>query len=164
MAEDEKNVAAAEVENAEAAKNEVVEYAWCPDMGIKVDHIRNLLSAEYGMTLAKDDPEWIVITILNAFLEKEISNNQKLLNAQKHYTNTNITNFVKAVETSSKEITKTLGDITVKELGNTVSEFRVMLQEHRVSLKFHTIINTILTIMNVTALATLIFFVFKAVK
>lgn len=130
-----------------------------PDgIGLSVEDVRALLARKHEITVPQNDPLLMVVTILNAFLDKQDALQKKHEKALAAFMGEQTAAYVKGVEESVASLSKTLSGATVEGISKAVGEMAASLAGHRSAMYLCT------AVMAVSALLNVAVFVLEAVR
>ncbi|SDF34214.1 hypothetical protein [Desulfovibrio legallii] len=130
-----------------------------PDgFGLSVEDVRALLAKKHEMAVPKDDPLLMMVTIQNAFLEAQTQLQKKHEKALAAFMSEQTAAYVKGVEESMADVSKTLSGVTLEGLQQASSGFVSSLTGFKTSLYLCT------AVMALSALINVAVFVLKAVQ
>ncbi len=128
-----------------------------PDgIGMSVESVRALLAKEHDISVPRDDPFLMTVTIQNAFLEEQDRLRKKHEKALAAFMGEQTAACVRGVEKSVSELRKTLSDVTINGIRDAASDFSATLSGFRSALYLCT------AIMALSALVNVAVFVLKA--
>lgn len=130
-----------------------------PDgIGLTVEEVSAMLHKEHGVSVPKDDPVLMQVTILNAFLEAQLKLQKRHEKALAAFMSKQTSAHVEAVEKSVHQLSETLSGVTVKGIQEAAKDFVADVSSHRTTLWLCTAIIACSAIINVAV------FVLQAVQ
>lgn len=130
-----------------------------PDgIGLSVESVRALLAKEHDISVPRDDPFLMMVTLQNAFLEEQNRLRQKHEKALSAFMGRQTAAYVEGVEKSVSELRKTLSDVTINGIRDAASDFAATLSGFKSALYLCT------AIMALSALVNAAVFVLKAAQ
>lgn len=130
-----------------------------PDgIGLTVEEVSAMLHKQHGVSVPKDDPVLMQVTILNAFLEEQVKLQKRHEKALAAFMGKQTSAHVEAVEKSVHQLSETLSGVTVKGIQEAAKDFVADVSSHRATLWLCTAIIACSAIINVAV------FVFRAVQ
>lgn len=95
-----------------------------PDgIGLSVDDVSAMLHRQHGISVPKDDPLLMQVTILNAFLTEQERLQKRHEKALAAFMGTQTSTHVEAVRNSVGQLSETLSGVTVKGIQEAAKEF-----------------------------------------
>lgn len=130
-----------------------------PDgIGLTVEEVSAMLHKEHGVSVPKDDPVLMQVTILNAFLQEQSKLQKKHEKALAAFMGKQTSAHVEAVEKSVHQLSETLSGVTVKGIQEAAKDFVADVSSLRTTLWLCTAIIACSAIINVAV------FVLQAVQ
>ena len=117
-----------------------------PESGLTYDQIRDAVARECKTVLSPDDPDLIVVAILNAFLEKQADLQKKHQEALSRFMSEESARYVATVKKGAEDVTKTLSALTTQGLNEAAKD----LAAFRTTLFLCTAISAISALLIVT--------------
>ena len=130
-----------------------------PDgIGLSVEEIRTLLSQKHNTLVAPDDPLLMTVTILNAFLNEQQAQNDKLKAGMSKLLADKTDSYVTGVQTATDSLAEKLQSSSSEGLQKTLQGLHDTLANFKSTMILLSVIVSLSAILNIAV------FVFKAIR